>query len=983
MSAPHATRCRRRAQRDTVALNTSQDDDVERWKRIEELYGAALSCAPDTRDAFLDDCCTDADVRVEVDSLLRANDQAGRFLTSMQLAAHIRDISADAGASLDGRTLGPYAILSAIGSGATGKIYRARDSRLGRLVALKILHPRFTHDAASLSRFIREARAASALNHPNIITVHDIGHVDGIHFIATDLIEGVSLRERLAAGPRGLDEALDVAMQCASALDAGHRADILHRDIKPENIMLRPDGLVKVVDFGLARMGGGGDGAESGVRTIPGLIMGTPRYMSPEQSRGQPLDARTDVFSLGAVLYEMVVGRPRFAGESTAEVFASLLSTEADCAEPAFERLPGELKSILKKALEKDRERRYQTIDALGRDLRDLHRRLTTAHHQERAGRAFRRAHGPGMLSVMACGAAALVAAGWFALRPISSLPLLLPVPLTSDPGSELEPRLSPDGMRVAYTREVRESGPEVVVQQIGTARSAPQVVGRQAFSAVWSPQGDRLALLQSEGENSTRRDVVVVGVPSGTPRKIAEVDTPGPFQPFVPSAYLDFSPDGRFLVASDGWGATSQSHLVLISVETGDKVALTSPGAGTVGDFSPRFSYDGKRVAFARLRRLAAADLFVLDLTSEMRPAGLSTKIASQDLWNAFPVWTPDNRHLIFAGGVFGSARMKLVRVSGTYRADLQVIEAGISTLDLRPAKRSGASRVVYTRFTGDSDIFRVGIDRPASRDSPPGGTPLIDSSLLDELPQYAADGSAIAFVSTRTGSPQVWLARADGSESRQLTRLESADVHIQSVAWSPDNARLAVQLTRLDSAGIFEVAARDGTMRMLVDGDADMPVYSSDGRWLYFRVPDRRTPKTVRVPAKGGPPEVMTDLPPGVLRFTPDGKSVVYVSGRDVFMRPVSGGRPLLLFSSIHSERSVAVAASAVYAVTRAGSGHWGLAAWRFADRKIVPMAAYGRDVGDGIAISPDERYALLTQREHQVLDLMLLDDVDVLRR
>jgi dipeptidyl aminopeptidase/acylaminoacyl peptidase len=192
-----------------------------------------------------------------------------------------------------------------------------------------------------------------------------------------------------------------------------------------------------------------------------------------------------------------------------------------------------------------------------------------------------------------------------------------------------------------------------------------------------------------------------VVGVPSGLPRKIAEVDTPGPFQPFVPSTYLDFSPDGRFLVASDGWSDGSQSHLVLISVETGDKVALTSPGATTLGDFSPRFSYDGRRVAFARLRRLAAADLYVLDLTDEMRPAGLSTKIASHDLWNAFPVWTPDNRHLIFAGGLFGSARMKLVRVSGTYRTDLHLIDAGISMIDVQPSKRSGSSRVVYTRFT------------------------------------------------------------------------------------------------------------------------------------------------------------------------------------------------------------------------------------------------------------------------------------------
>ena len=191
-------------------------------------------------------------------------------------------------------------------------------------------------------------------------------------------------------------------------------------------------------------------------------------------------------------------------------------------------------------------------------------------------------------------------------------------------------------------------------------------------------------------------------------------------------------------------------------------------------------------------------------------------------------------------------------------------------------------------------------------------------------------------------------------------------------------------MQVTRAGSAGIFEIAVRDGGMRLLVDGDADMPVYSPDGRWLYFRVLEQPAPKTSRIPADGGPPELVKDLPAGVLRFTSDGKAVVYARGLEVFMQTLGGGRSLRLFSKIRSEQSVAVTASAVYAVTRsAASGDWGLSAWRFADRKIVPVAVYAREVGDGIAISPDDRYALLTQQEHQVRDLMLVDDVDFLRR
>jgi Tol biopolymer transport system component/tRNA A-37 threonylcarbamoyl transferase component Bud32 len=882
-----------------------------------------------------------------------------------------------------GRALGHYEALSPIGSGATGEIYRARDSRLGRSVALKVLHPQFTHDPASLARFVREARAASALNHPNIITVHEVGQVDGTHFIATELIEGRSLRERMAAGPVHLLEALDVSIQCAAALDAGHRAGIVHRDVKPENIMLRPDGLVKVVDFGLARATADAHGEGMAARTLPGVIMGTPRYMSPEQARAEPLDARTDIFSLGAVLYEMLVGQPCFGGASTAEVFASLLNVETRIVDPGREQLPSDVKQILRKALEKDRERRYQTMGALGQDLRDCRQRLTSPSDAETAaGRTqFRRT-----ATAVASGVAALLLGGWLILRPTpSALQPLLAAPLTSDPGYELEPRLSPDGSRVAYTRGARGSAPEVVVQEIGTARSTPQVIGRPAFGSVWSPQGNRLAMLRTQAEDSTRRDVVMVSVPSGDPRKLTEVDTPGPFEDFVPSTYLDFSPDGRFLVASDGWGVDSQSHLVLISSETGEKVALTSPGSSTVGDFSPRFSPDGRRVAFARLRHFGAAELYVLDLTSEMRPAGMSTKIDSHDLWNAFPVWTADSRHLIFAGGVFGSSRLKVVRVSGTYRADLPLLDAGVSTIDLRPADGQRTSRFVYTRFTRDVNIFRVGIhgtDEPSNSRRSEG--PIIASSFVDALPQYSPDGSTIAFVSNRTGTMQVWVARADGAEPRQLTRLAPADVHIQSLAWSPDGERLAIQVTGTATAGIHEVTVSDGGMRPLVEGGADMPVYSPDGRWLYFRVPELRTSKMRRIPARGGSAELVGDLPAGTLRFTPDGQTVVYARGREVFVQPLHGGRPVRVFSSIRSEQSFAVTAAAVYAVTRSTPDEgWALAAWRFADQQIVPVAEYSGEVGEGIAISPDERYALLTQQEHRVQDLMLLDNVDFLRR
>jgi eukaryotic-like serine/threonine-protein kinase len=344
--------------------------NAERWKRIEEVYHSALASPPAGRAALLDELCSgDGDMRREVESLLDAREQAGSFLSASHLQGQLEQLVSEP--SLVGQTVGHYHILSAIGAGAMGEVYLARDSRLDRQVALKVLPPQFTRSRERVARFRREAKAASALNHPNIITIYDIGEIGGIWFIAAELIEGVTLRQRLAAGRMELAEALGITLQCARGLEAAHQAGIVHRDIKPENIMVRPDGLVKVVDFGLARVSEAGQ--ESAVEASrAGALIGTPRYMSPEQARGQKPDARTDIFSLGAVLYEMATGAPAFPGATTAEVFAALLSSVSRPPSQCVQGIPEELDAIVAKALQKDREARYQTMQECAADLRDF-----------------------------------------------------------------------------------------------------------------------------------------------------------------------------------------------------------------------------------------------------------------------------------------------------------------------------------------------------------------------------------------------------------------------------------------------------------------------------------------------------------------------------------------------------------------------------------------------------------------------------------
>jgi serine/threonine protein kinase/Tfp pilus assembly protein PilF len=353
---------------------------VELWQRITDLFDEAMTRGPKERIAFLEETCKgDRDLRKQVERLVKSHEKSGDFLESSAFAVAPELLTDNhAGASV-GELIGHYRIESLIGIGGMGEVYLARDERLGRKVALKLLPARLTADETQLSRFKTEARAASALNHPNILTVYEIGAEGNRQFIATEFIEGMTLRAAFACGRMNLHAALEIAVQVASALAAAHETGVVHRDIKPENIMLRPDGYVKVLDFGIAKLTEqrpASDHYEVGttavLQTRPGLVLGTGHYMSPEQTRGQKVDARSDIWSLGVVLYEMVGGSPPFRGETPSDCIASILKTEPPPLSSVLSDVPLKLESILQKALRKNSDERYQTIKEMLADLRNL-----------------------------------------------------------------------------------------------------------------------------------------------------------------------------------------------------------------------------------------------------------------------------------------------------------------------------------------------------------------------------------------------------------------------------------------------------------------------------------------------------------------------------------------------------------------------------------------------------------------------------------
>jgi serine/threonine protein kinase len=353
---------------------------AERWKQVNDLFQSAVERAPEERVAFLDEACHgDGDLRCEVETLLTSHERSENFieLPAYEVAPEL--VTNDRTAGLVGELVGHYRIESLIGVGGMGEVYLARDERLGRKAALKLLPENLTTDEAQLSRFKNEARSASALNHPNILTVYEIGAEGDRQFIATEFIEGVTLRASLAYGRMNLDAALEIAVQVASALAAAHEAGVVHRDIKPENIMVRPDGYAKVLDFGIAKLSEHRAASDdhttettATLQTRPGLVLGTARYMSPEQARGQKVDARSDIWSLAVVLYEMVGGSPPFRGETPSDCIAAILTTEPPALSGVLPNVPLELESILQKALRKKSDQRYQTIKEMLADLRIL-----------------------------------------------------------------------------------------------------------------------------------------------------------------------------------------------------------------------------------------------------------------------------------------------------------------------------------------------------------------------------------------------------------------------------------------------------------------------------------------------------------------------------------------------------------------------------------------------------------------------------------
>jgi eukaryotic-like serine/threonine-protein kinase len=953
-----------------------------RWKQIEEVYHSALASPPERRAALLDQLCSDdPEMRREVESLLDARERAGSFLSPSHLQGQLEQLVSEP--SLVGQTLGHYHILSAIGAGAMGEVYLARDTRLDRQVALKILPPQFTRSRERVARFRREAKAASALNHPNIITIYDIGEIGGIWFIAAELIEGVTLRQRLTAGRMELQEVLGITVQCGSGLEAAHQAGIVHRDIKPENIMVRRDGLVKVVDFGLARVAE--TGQESAVEASrAGAVIGTPRYMSPEQARGQKLDARTDIFSLGAVLYEMVAGEPAFPGATTAEVFAALLSSASRPPSECVKGIPEELDAIVAKVLQKDREARYQTMQAFAADLRALVEQpqprqasVWKKEATELAGSPRPRPMHRGIL-ITATALIAGLALAWYmwTVRPGSHLqaPTLTVVPVTSFAGYKDFGSLSPDGRRIAFSWNGGMGGSSGKQERnIYTKTIGPDDPVRLTFAPeddrlpAWSPDGRYIAFCRAltPEPKPSRYAIYVIPASGGQERKVAEG-----------RMGVSWAPDGKTLALA-GLPAEGDG-IFLLSLDTGERSQLTS--SQPYFDNLPVFSPDGRWIAFTRDFGYSTQEIFVI-------PARGGT--ARQLTFDREPTygaaWTADSREIVFASnrGVGGESLWRIAVEGGAPSRFSATPEGGFY-----PSISRQVNRLVYTELFKDTNIYAYespGFESPSAPGRFEGPKGLILSSRRDDSPSISPDGERIAFVSKRTGNEEIWVCDRNGRQLVQLTSFQEPETG--TPRWSPDGRSIAFDSLAGGNPDIYVISADGGTPRRVTTGPSGnfMPSWSPDGKWIYFKSDRSGSDQIWKIPEAGGAPSQVTRGGATEAFASPDGKEV-YFTKRDwgaIWTVPVHGGpeKPLpelQRFDKIF--RSWGVANRGIYFISREEGPHQTIRFFSFATRGTTSLVTLNREPiwnYPDVALSSDGRQLLAACLDQEVNDLMLVEN------
>ncbi|MGC2234622.1 MAG: protein kinase [Pyrinomonadaceae bacterium] len=914
----------------------------EDYQKVKQIFQSALDAAPGERDDFLDEACReDKDLRFEVERLL---DSLDSDYLEQPAIGKMAEFIASEGLRI-GQTVGRYEILEKIGAGGMGEVFLAEDPRLKRKIALKILPAMFSQDKERLRRFEQEARAASALNHPNILTVHEFGAEDGSVFIASEFVKGETLRERIAAAPVDLREALSIVLQVAAALNAAHESGIAHRDIKPENIMLRDDGFVKVLDFGLAKLTEkkneiARSDAEtlSQLNTTPGLVMGTAAYMSPEQARGLPTDARSDIWSFGVVLYEMISRRQPFTGGTSSDKIASILKSEPA---PLDANTPPELVRIVRKALQKNRDERYQIVKDLLLDLKTFEHQLEFAPFSVSGGEAFKktapgnfdaatsyfeaptgenrtdfntnpiftaRSRLPNGILIAACALLITLAGAAVLWKFISQnrnqvstnlLASLRVRPLINWNGEAGEDgagaRFSPNGAMIAYSL-TKNGRRNIWTKQIPEGKPNPITDGNwDYYNPVWSPDGQRIAFVTNRDNQTAIWSMPFSG---------------GEMTPIKPIEGVNVD-----LLKWSKTGATiyyrQRFNLFALDVASRQISRITNFDSAAEAQFFS-ISPGEDRIAYSaganeRLR------IFVMPMAGG-EPVQVTNDAEASD---EYPFWLPDGKRIIYSSqreGIFQTC-IAYLDEGRTEQLNLSISDTLLS--DVTP----DGSRILFEQGREESDLWQI---KPADKsetqitfepglelwsDASPDGKSVIFQAATESKhllegaiqirstddtqqiniaangfsPKFSPDGSKAAFLRDADKLINLWITGRNGADERQLT---TGGIWFPGFTLMPYNrAQVRDYSWSPDSASLIYCAKKDGLWNVFQ--------IAADGASQPQRISDN-TDENVWL---SGPV------------FAPDGKRIAYTSSavkasadgkKTTNLYLFSGGNSALLFSS-----------------------------------------------------------------------------------
>jgi serine/threonine protein kinase/Tol biopolymer transport system component len=914
---------------------------------------------------------------LSTEELCKGDPELLRRLLALIRDYHHLDETLTLPASLQpGERVGSYRILSRLGSGGMGDVFKAEDLKLGRLAAIKVLHPEATSDPDRLQRFEQEARSASALYHPYIITIYDIDRHEGAPYIAMELVQGKTLGDLMGEGQLPLGRTLHYAIQTALGLSRAHAQGIVHRDLKPDNLMVTEDGLVKILDFGLAKLTEPEREVTDGraldldhPATKGGRILGTAPYMSPEQAQGRAVDHRSDIFSFGSVLYEMVTSKRPFTGDSSVQLLAAIVEKQPESAGDLQPAIPADLDRIIERALQKDPERRFQSIADLKVELVEIKEALDSGHVTSSGQIAKQRRRSarriwPWLVVISAVIAIAL--GSWLLLaRQKSDLPPPKTIRLTSLEGREIWPALSPDGRQIAYTWDGGEPrGPfELYVRLIDVGEPLQLTRGKgHVAGPAWSPNGDRLAFVRGE---PGRREIFEVPALGGSERLLGRT--------ISRKVGLDWSPEGRLLAVLDKASPDVADAIFLMYRDTGEKRQLTQPPPGTsrnAGDRDPAFSPDGRVVAFIRQRTyLGNSDLYLVSVAS-----GEETRLTFDDADMTDVDWNEDGRSLVFASERAGLQALWALPRKGGLPRRLAVGEGAVGV-----SISGDRSRLVYSRSVTMINLYRV--PGPAVQGTLPPEQ-IIASSGVDGDPEYSPDGSKIVFGSVRSGNTEVWICHSEGGDCVPLAPGFNP-------SWSPDGTTVAYCAEHESgSMNIFLIDLQGGIPRRLTAGTEEyLPTWSRDGKSVYYLSIVDGLPNIYSIPESGGEPRQVTQSG-GVQALESEDRRHLFLMTHQqsrrgqIWRRSLTGGEKTLLVDTGPDYMNWALWDDKVVYLNPQGEQGPSLEMVDPDTLESTVIARVGKEAvsGRGIAVSPDGQWIVFGRRDVADSDLILVENFQV---